>query len=161
MSDYIEFTSRAVAIGVGATAIIDVYATVLRWCGVPSLSMALLGRWVAHGLRGHWRHVSIATADPVRAEQWIGWAAHYAIGITFAALLLVWVGPEWARTPTLAPALAIGVGTVVAPWFLLQPAMGAGIASSKTPRPLFNATKSLVTHLVFGLGLYVSGLLVK
>jgi len=34
--------------------------------------------------------------------------------------------------------------------------MGAGFASSKTPTPLRNCLRSLVTHGVFGLGLYVS-----
>jgi hypothetical protein len=38
----------------------------------------------------------------------------------------------------------------------LQPAMGAGIASSKTARPVFNSMKSLATHTVFGVGLYLS-----
>jgi hypothetical protein len=50
----------------------------------------------------------------------------------------------------------MGVITVLAPWLLLQPALGAGIASSKTPRPLFNALKSLVTHTVFGVGLFLA-----
>ena len=61
------------------------------------------------------------------------------------------------------PALYVGVLTVVAPLFILQPALvilqpalGAGIASSKTPRPVFNSLKSLVTHTVFGLGLYLA-----
>ncbi len=58
----------------------------------------------------------------------------------------------------MCPALFIGVVTVVAPWFILQPALGAGIASSRTPKPLFNAIKSLVTHIVFGIGLFVAAL---
>jgi hypothetical protein len=91
----------------------------------------------------------------------IGWAAHYTIGITFAALLLAMFGLEWARTPTLLPALIIGVVTVVAPLFILQPALGAGIASTNTPAPLLNSMRSLATHVVFGLGLYLSALVVR
>ncbi|MGO9828506.1 MAG: DUF2938 family protein [Myxococcaceae bacterium] len=53
------------------------------------------------------------------------------------------------------PALFIGLVSVVAPLFILQPALGAGIASSKTPRPVFNSLKSVVTHTVYGCGLYV------
>jgi hypothetical protein len=48
--------------------------------------------------------------------------------------------------------------TVVAPLFILQPALGAGIASSKTAAPLFNCIKSVATHTVFGLGLYLAAL---
>ncbi len=156
MTDTVEFALRAVLIGAGATGVTDLWAALLRQFGVPSLNLALLGRWLGHLPRGHWAHPSIARATPVRGERWLGWSAHYAIGITFAALLL-WVnGPEWGRSPTLPPALLIGVVTVVAPLFILQPGMGAGIASWKTPRPLFNSAKSLVTHIVFGVGMYLA-----
>jgi hypothetical protein len=94
----------------------------------------------------------------VRGELLIGWCAHYSIGIAFATLLLSTSGLRWARSPSLLPALFTGVVTVVAPLLILQPAMGAGIASSKTPRPVFSSVKSLVTHTVFGLGLYVAAL---
>jgi hypothetical protein len=88
----------------------------------------------------------------------LGWVAHYTIGISFAGLLLATFGCAWASSPTLGPALLVGVGSVVAPLFILQPALGAGIASSKTPTPVFNTLKSLMTHTVFGVGLFVTAL---
>ena len=48
--------------------------------------------------------------------------------------------------------------TVAAPLLILQPALGAGIASTKTARPLFNSMKSLATHTVYGLGLYLAAI---
>jgi hypothetical protein len=36
--------------------------------------------------------------------------------------------------------------------------MGAGVASWRTPRPLFNAMKGLATHTVFGIGMYFAAL---
>jgi hypothetical protein len=48
--------------------------------------------------------------------------------------------------------------TVAAPLLILQPALGAGIASRKTPTPVFNSVKSLVSHTVFGIGLYLAAL---
>ncbi len=153
-----EFVLRAILIGAGATVVMDVWALVLRRLGIPSLNFALLGRWIGHVPRGTWMHPSIAKAAPVRGEGLIGWMAHYSIGITFAALLLGTFGLGWARSPSLFPALFIGIVSVVAPLFILQPAFGAGIASSKTPRPLFNSVKSLVTHVVFGSGLYLAAL---
>src|SRR5262245_1563532 len=128
-----EFFLRALFIGVGATMLMDVWARVLRRFGIPSLDFALLGRWVGHLPRGQWRHQSLARAAPVRGERLIGWCAHYAIGLTFSALLLATFGLQWGRSPSLGPALLIGVATVAAPLLVLQPAMGAGIASSKTP----------------------------
>lgn len=158
MSDNIEAVVRTILIGVGATLMMDIWAAVLRSFGVPSLNFALLGRWIGHLPDGQLIHASIAKAAPVRGELALGWAAHYAIGISFAALLVSVFGLAWARSPTLLPAVLIGVVTVVAPLFILQPALGAGVASSKTAAPLFNSLKSVATHTVYGFGLYVSAL---
>lgn len=159
MSPAGEFIVRAVLIGAGATLVIDLWAVLLRQVGVSSLQMTLLGRWIGHLPDGRWVHANVAAAAPVRGERWIGWGAHYAIGITLAALLLRVEGLDWARTPSLFPALRFGVVTVAGPWFVLQPAMGAGLASTRTPRPVFNAAKSLLTHATFGLGLYLAACL--
>jgi hypothetical protein len=43
----------------------------------------------------------------------------------------------------------------------MQPGMGAGIAASRTPRPNSARLHSVVTHAVFGLGLYAAGLVLK
>jgi hypothetical protein len=138
--------------------VMDLWALLLRQFGVPSLNFAFLGRRIGHLPDGQWAQASIAKTAPIRGELSIGCSAHYSIGVTFASLLLAVYGLEWARRPTLLPALIIGIVTVVAPLFILQPALGAGIASSKTPRPVFNFIKSLTTHVVFGLGLYLAAL---
>ena len=158
MSEKIDFAVHTILIGVGATMVMDLWALLLRQLGIPSLKFALLGRWIGHLPRGHWMHPSIAGATPVRGETLIGWSAHYAIGMTFAALLLATFGLQWARAPSLLPALLIGIVTVAAPLLVLQPAFGAGIASSKTPTPVLNVLKSLVTHTVYGVGLYLAAL---
>src|SRR5690606_13307300 len=116
--------------------------------------------WLGHLLRGRFPHERIAASPPVRGERLIGWTAHYLIGIAFAAVLLALWGLEWVHKPTLAPALIVGIGSVAAPFFILQPGMGAGIAASRTPRPAAARFQSLVTHAVFGLGLYAAGRLV-
>ena len=158
MSDGLEFALRAVVIGVGATLVMDAWAFVLRRFGIPSLSFALLGRWIGHLFRGQLAHAAFAKAAPIRGELVLGWSAHYSIGILFSAALLSAFGLEWARSPSLFPALLTGIVTVLAPLLVLQPALGAGIASSKTPSPFFNSMKSLVTHTVFGFGLYFAAL---
>ena len=156
MNEALEVVVRSVLIGAGATVAMDVWAAALRRLGVPSLSFALLGRWIGYLRQGRWVHESIATTAPIRHERVIGWCAHYSIGITFAGLLLAIFGLQWARSPTLPPALLVGTVTVVAPWFILQPGLGAGIASSKTPTPVRNSLKSLATHTVFGFGLFAA-----
>ena len=149
-----ETILRTVLIGAGATLVMDLWAALLRQFGIPSLNFAMLGRWLGHLPRGRFMHDSIAKAEPIGGELALGWAAHYSIGIGFAGLLLAVFGSRWAAAPTLWPALLIGLVTVVAPLFILQPALGAGIASLKTPAPLFNTLKSVATHTVFGFGLY-------
>ncbi|EJO28638.1 DUF2938 domain-containing protein [Achromobacter marplatensis] len=153
----IEFLQRAVLIGAGATLVMDVWALFLQRCfGIPSLNFAMVGRWIGHLPRGHFRHESIGRAEPVRGEALLGWAAHYGIGIVFAAMLLGVVGVAWTQQPTLAPALLFGVLSVAAPFFILQPGLGAGIAASKTPHPNTARLRSLMAHAVFGAGLYIT-----
>ena len=147
----------AVLIGAGATAVMDLWTVVRKQMfGIP-FSYALVGRWLAYLPRGRFRHDPIAASPAVHGERLIGWAAHYGIGIAFAAVLLAVWGLEWARQPTLVPALIVGIGSVAAPFLVLQPGMGAGIAASRTPRPAAARFQSLVTHAIFGLGLYAAG----
>jgi hypothetical protein len=153
-----DYLFHAAVIGIGATALMDLW-TVLRQrlFGIPRLDYALLGRWVAHLAAGRVRHGAIAVAAPVRAERPIGWSMHYLIGMAFAALLLgVW-GLDWVHRPTLAPALIVGVGTVAAPLLILQPAMGGGLAASRTARPASVRLQSVITHTIYGLGLFLAG----
>ncbi|MEA3192870.1 MAG: hypothetical protein QOD26_1203 [Betaproteobacteria bacterium] len=150
-----------ILIGTGATAVMDAWMLVrTRVLGVPAQSYGLVGRWLAGMARGQFRHERIAASPAVRGELLIGWTAHYLTGITFAALLLAIRGLDWARYPTLAPALLVGIGSVAAPFLLMQPGMGAGIAASRAPRPGAARLQSLVTHTVFGFGLYAAGWLV-
>jgi hypothetical protein len=145
-------------IGVGATLVMDFWAIARkRLLGIAPPDYGLVGRWLAYMPAGRFRHDRIAATLPVPGELLIGWSAHYLIGIAFAAILLGIWGLEWVHRPTIAPALAVGVGTVAAPFLLLQPAMGAGIAARRTPRPAAARLQSLSTHAIFGLGLYVAG----
>lgn len=150
----------ALAIGVGATAVMDVWAVALKrfWC-IPSLNFAMVGRWLGHLPRGTVSHVNIAQAAPVRDEAILGWTAHYVIGVLFAAVLLALVGQEWVQGPTFAPALLAGLVSVAAPFCILQPGMGAGLAASKTPHPTAARLRSLMAHMAFGIGLYLAALL--
>jgi hypothetical protein len=156
MTPFDEDFIRAAAIGIAATAVMDLWLLLLQSLNVPTLNFALLGRWVGHMLRGRWAHDGMPKAAPVQGELALGWAVHYATGIGFALLLAYAAGPQWLQTPTVAPALALGMVTVAVPQLVMQPAMGAGIASSRTKTPVLNCVKSLANHTVFGLGLYVA-----
>jgi hypothetical protein len=146
----------AMLIGIGATAVMDAWLLLLQRLGIPTLNFAFIGRWVGHLLRGRFAHAAIAKAAPIRGELAWGWLTHYAVGVAFATVLVGIQGAPWLRSPTLLPALAVGICTVAAPLLVMQPAMGSGFAASRTPTPLKNCLRSLANHTVFGLGLYLS-----
>ena len=149
----------AIAIGVGATLVMDLWNLFLRRTfGIPSLNYCLLGRWVRHMLGGTLRHASITAAPRKAHECTVGWMAHYSIGVVLALGLIVFTSSDWLVRPTVLPALLYGIGTVVFPFFILQPSFGLGIAASRTPNPSQARLKSLVTHVVFGVGLYLCAL---
>ena len=146
----------AIAIGIGATLVMDLWNLFLkRVLGIPSLSYCLLGRWLRHMTGGTLRHASIAAAAPKRHECTVGWIGHYTIGATLALGFVALASHEWLGRPTLLPALLYGIVTVVFPFFIMQPSFGLGIAASRTPKPAQARLKSLATHTVFGAGLYV------
>lgn len=159
MSPSTEDLVRIVLIGAGATAIMDAWLWLLARVGMPTLDFGLVGRWIAHGARGRWKHDAIANAAPVQGERLLGWLTHYAVGIGFAAALVALRGAAWTRSPSLLPALAVGIATVAFPFLVMQPAMGAGVASARTRTPARNRVKSVANHAVFGAGLYLAALL--
>jgi hypothetical protein len=160
MTEGFESVLRALLIGIGATAVLDIWMVLRkRLFAIPSPDWNRVGRWFGHFPRGRFVHDDIAAAAPIKGEFAIGWAVHYAIGIAYAGLLLALWGLEWARRPTLLPALIVGIATVAAPFFIMQPGMGAGIAASKTPAPGNVRLHSVINHTIFGFGLYLSAVL--
>lgn len=149
---------RAAALGLGATLVMDLWNLFLRRAfGIPSLDLRLLGRWVLHMPSGTLRHAKIGAAAPKRFERAVGWLAHYSIGVALAVGFVLVAPDGWLARPTLLPALAWGLVTVVFPFFLMQPALGLGVASAKAPRPAQARAKSLASHAAFGSGLYLAG----
>ncbi|CAG0991230.1 hypothetical protein RHDC4_02519 [Rhodocyclaceae bacterium] len=146
--------------GCGATLVMDAWLLLLKQLGVQTLNFAFIGRWFGHLFRGRFMHTPISKAPPIANELLLGWLVHYAVGIAFAGMLVGLVGMAWVGNPTLAPAVLVGVGTVVAPFFIMQPAMGSGIAGAKTPSPMKGRLRSVTNHAVFGLGLYLSAWLI-
>jgi hypothetical protein len=148
----------AIAIGMGATLVMDLWILFLkRTFDIPSLNYCLLGRWLRH-LPGTLRHASIQAAPQKPFECAVGWIAHYTIGVGFAFGFVGFVSAARLARPSLLAALLYGLGTVVFPFFILQPSLGLGVAASRTPNPAQARLKSLMTHIVFGVGLYLCAL---
>lgn len=151
-----------ILVGVGATLVMDAWSIVRKQLfGILPADYGMVGRWIGHMAHGQFRHGRIAAAPPIPGERIVGWSVHYLIGIAFAAALVWIVGSEWLHHPTLVPALAFGIVTLAAPFFVMQPGMGAGIAASRTPKPNSARLQSLITHTVFGFGLWAAGWIVR
>jgi hypothetical protein len=157
-----EIFWRGIAMGIGATILMDVWAIILFGVfGQPAPNWAPVGRWFWHLGRGKVFHDKIADAKPYEHELALGWIGHYAIGIIYGLVLAVIMGPSWLAAPTFIPAWILGIVTVGAGWFLLQPGLGLGWAASETPNPNKVRALNLIAHTVFAIGLYGTALIIR
>lgn len=152
---------KIIFIGLLATFAVDIWVFILNLFKIKSLDYRYVGRWIAYFPRGKFIHNDIMKTPPVRREIFLGWTAHYLIGITFAFILIIFFGTAWLEKPDLFSAIIIGIITAAAPLFVMQPAFGFGIASSKLPNPNVRRLKSLMTHIVYGIGLYSGGIILQ
>jgi hypothetical protein len=152
---------KTLLIGIGATLAIDIWVSFLKLFKIKSLDYRYVGRWIGNIPKGKFFHNKIQDTPSIPHELIIGWTVHYLIGITFAFILIAVYGIGWLDKPNILPAIIIGLITLVGPLLIMQPAFGFGIASSKLPRPNLLRLKSLSTHLIYGIGLYVSAILVN
>ena len=158
-----EFLALSVAFGAGATALLDLWNLLMnKLFGLPLPPWHLVGRWFAGLPKGQFvHHRGITSSSTVPNELTIGWVMHYVTGMVFAAVLLLIWGIGWAAQPTFAPALIVGLVTVGAGWFILQPGMGVGIACSGAPKPALARLLNVVGHVVFAIGLYATARLLS
>lgn len=157
MKELWELAFKSILIGVGGTAAMDVWMLVMKYAfGISPIDYARIGRWIGNFPRGRFTHVDINDAERIYCERPLGWALHYAFGVAVAAVLVAYCGPAWVRSPTLLPPLMAGVVTISIPFFVVQPAFGMGFAASRVPDSRLARLRSLMTHLAFGLGLYLT-----
>ena len=150
----------AIFIGLGATLTFDIWALILKHAlKITPSNFCLVGRWLLSMPEGTFRHSNIGSSPRKSAECTVGWIAHYMTGIIFASAFVVLAGSNWLQHPTLIPAIAFGVVTVLAPFFIMQPSFGLGFAASKSSNPAQARLRSLMNHTAFGAGLYLFGLL--
>ena len=155
----LSFTS-AIFIGLGATLTFDLWGLFLKHAfKITPSDLCLVGRWLLYMPEGTLKHSDIKTAPQKSAECIVGWIAHYLIGIVFATVFVAFAGKDWLQHPRLIPAIFFGIATVSAPFFIMQPSFGLGVAASKVSNPTQARLRSLMNHIVFGIGLYLFGLL--
>jgi hypothetical protein len=117
------------------------------------IDVRLIGRMAAGWRRGRFRYGNPEEMEPVNAERMYGFATHYLIGVGLAVpFVLGWVvfiggavSPAWA--------LAYGVATTAASWFLVYPSMGLGAFGKRSPDGCRAVLTPLANHFFYGAGL--------
>jgi len=151
-----------VLIGLGATLTFDLWAIFVKHAfKITPSNICLVGRWLRYMPEGTFKHSNIVSAPQKSAECMVGSIAHYIIGVMFAIPFVALVGNSWLQRPTLISAIGFGGVTVLAPFFLMQPALGLGLAASKVSNPMQSILRRLMNHTMFVIGLYLFGLLVS
>jgi len=115
----------------------------------------MIGRMAVGWRRGRFCHPSPEEMEPVEAERMYGFAVHYLIGVALAVpFVLGWVvfvggevSPAWA--------LAYGVATTAASWFLVYPSMGLGAFGMRSPDGCRAVLTPLANHFFYGAGLAI------
>ena len=160
MDNAVLMISKALLLGIGATIVFDLWGQLLKYTfKVPPSNICFVGRWLLHMPAGKFTHEKISASAPKKGECIAGWAAHYMIGISLASIFILLTGQNWLQSPAVLPALGFGIITAAAPMFIMQPAFGLGFAASKTPNPWQARLRSLLNHAAFGVGLYLTALL--
>jgi len=118
------------------------------------LAPEMIGRWVAAGCRGRWRHDDLGSAPPAAGETAIGMAAHYATGIslTYGYFLLLRVS---GLRSGLGKASAFGAATALLPFLVMYPAWGYGAFGLRDDDAARLARVMLLGHTAFGVGIGV------
>jgi hypothetical protein len=148
-------------LGVGATVLFDLWQFGLaRATGLPAPNWAPAGRWLRQRGEGRVFHEDIGRVAPHPNELALGWVGHYVVGIVYGIAFVLIVGPGWLAAPTLLPAWIFGIVTIGFGWFLMQPGLGMGWAASRTANPTRARLLGLAAHTVFGLGLWLTALLI-
>tara|TARA_B110000879_G_scaffold180406_1_gene237032 strand:- start:6189 stop:6740 length:552 start_codon:yes stop_codon:yes gene_type:complete len=150
-----QFITQAIVIGVAATLAIDMWAVILRTAfNLPTTNWGMVGRWFAYLPRGQFMHRPIGSSKPIKYEHLIGWLAHYAVGIGYAYCYLILVFYVLKDQPSLISAISYGVFTLIAPWLVLQPALGLGLFAKRAESPSTVRAINISIHLIFGAVLY-------
>ena len=145
-----------VVAGVLGTLVMDLMNLLFARTGMLSkIEVGMMGRMAVGWARGRFRYGHPSEMEQVANEMLYGYVTHHAIGLGFAVpFVFGWdlliggpVTPVWA--------LAYGVATTVASWFLVYPSMGLGACGRKSPDGIKAPLSSLANHVFYGVGLAV------
>lgn len=153
------FPVQALILGIGATVLSDLWQwAFLKLTEGKSPNWSSVGRWVLGFRAGRIIDHDLASRPALPGENATGWVFHYIIGAGYGGLYLILLALSGAA-PSLGSALLYGAVTLAAPMLFMKPAMGGGIFGIRAARPWRGALKTVSAHMSFGLGLWLTSVL--
>jgi len=158
--DTMDILITGVVAGIAGTLTMDILNSAFSRPGfLAKIDVRLIGRMVAGWMRGQFRYNDPGEMKPVANEIFIGYLAHYGIGVGLAVpFLLGWSLGFGEITPPLW-VFVYGVATTAASCFVVYPSMGQGLCGMKSENAKKNFISSLANHIFFALGMTVVVLL--
>ena len=151
-----SFVFQSIVAGVLATVGLDLWQRLLHAAaGIPPADWGLIGRWFAYIPKGRLIHRPIAETPAVPREAVIGWTMHYLIGIGYGFAYLGLMVFVLNQPPSLVSGVIFGAVSVVIPWFIMQPGLGAGVMARLAPNPWVPRLNALFSHVIYGAALFV------
>jgi len=156
-----DLVVAGVVAGVLGTLVMDSLNHLFARTGMISkIDVGMIGRMAAGWARGRFRYGHPSEMEQVANERLYGYVTHYIIGVGFAVpYVLGWdllvggpASPAWA--------IAYGVATTVASYFLVFPSMGLGVCGRRSPEGMRAPLSSLANHLFYAVGLAIGVALV-
>ena len=144
----------SIAAGVMGTLVMDLFNFMFARAGViTQIDIKMIGRMAAGWLRGHFRYADPSEIKKIPNETFVGFAAHYLIGICLALPYIF--GWDFLAGGSASPLWAIvyGIATTAGSFFLIYPSMGLGSFGKHSPEGIKAAVSSLANHTYYGAGI--------
>ena len=146
---------QGMLVGCIATSVLDLWSYVAKtFLKLPGPNWGFVGRWIDHMKNGQFFHRPIAASPEIPGERAIGWVIHYVIGAFYGVCCLGYLY-TYQKDASIVSAIILAWIFLAAPWLVMQPGLGMGIFSSKTPKPNLMRMVSVIAPTMFGSGLYL------
>lgn len=147
---------QSIIIGILATLFLDLFSYLRKILfQTKPTNFGFVGRWVLTWFDGQYWHKNITQSTAKSGEMIVGWTVHYLTGIVFVWFFLM-LSDLGFYPVNLLSSIVYGLITTLAPFVILQPAFGFGYFAQQTPQPKLAMKNSLISHFIFGLGIYLS-----
>ena len=142
--------------GLIATLIFDIFNQSLYFAySIDRPKWNLLGRYFLGYKQGYFIRKNLVNDEEIRNELQWGYLIHYSIGIIYG-LFYVFLNTWLFDYPSILLAYIIGFISVLGAWCYLMPfAYDLGFFASKSEDRLKVMIQNLITHFVFGTGLFI------